>query len=45
VKEFEEERNHIVRDGFFETNPFFKDEFIPEADQINLVSSKYGYER
>lgn len=45
LEEFEEEREHIVRDNVKATNPFFKGEFVPKVDEVGMITKKYGYER
>lgn len=44
LEEIEEPRQYIVRDNVKPTNPFFKDEFVPIMNKVNLIKDKYGYE-
>lgn len=38
-----EERQHILRDGFMETNPFTKTD-DPVPSNYGIIKDKYGYE-
>lgn len=38
-----EDREHIVKDTYFETNGFRQGKFVP--DGYGIVKSKYGYQK